>query len=139
MRDEHTTQDWVVQPGVNRVLYVNGERWSAFPTADGDRMLPEGGDELIRLTPCWGSLGFGESASRTYGLDRAFIGLVTSTAVACATLMDPDVDPTEEDVGLWRRGNTAKDDARMFVEWLLDGGLVIGARLTALVTTHGGP
>jgi hypothetical protein len=121
MRDEHTTE-WWVQPGVNRVLYVNGERWSAFPTADGDRMLPEGGDDFIRLTPCWGRLGFGESASRTYGLDQAFIGLVTSTAVACATLMD--IDPGEDDVVLWRRGNTAMDDARMFVEWLLYGGLV---------------
>ncbi len=123
MSDEHATREWVVQPGVYRVLYVNGERWSAWPTAEGERMLPEDWP-LIRLTPCWGRLSFCENGSMVSGEDETNIGLVTPNTVACATLMDPGIEAVEEDVVLWRRGNTAMDDARMFVEWLLDGGLV---------------
>jgi len=37
--------------------------------------------------------------------------------------MDPGCSG-EHDFVLWRRGSNAMDDARMFVEWLLDGGLV---------------
>ena len=44
----------------------------------------------IRLTPRWGRLDFGWNHIGTSGDDQAFIGLVTSTAVACATLMDID-------------------------------------------------
>ena len=116
MRDEHCAR-WV-QP--NRVLYVNDERWSGFPTADGDRMLPDGFDDVIRLTPRWGRLEFAWNSIGTSGGDQTFIGLVTPIAVVCLTCMDWG----GEDVVLWRRGKTALDDARMFVEWLLDGGLV---------------
>jgi len=123
MRDEHTTQWWAAQPGVNRPLYVNGERWSAFPTANADRMLPEGGDSLIRLTPCWGRLSFCENGGMTSGVNWTIVGLVTPVAVACATLMDPGITG-DHDFVLWRRGSNAMDDARMFVEWLLDGGLL---------------
>lgn len=122
MREEHTTQEWVVQPGVYRVLYVNGERWSAFPTPEGDRMLPEDWP-LIRLTPRWGRLSFCENGGMTSGENESMIGLVTPVAVVCATLMDPGITG-DHDFVLWRRGNTAVDDAEMFVEWLLDGGLV---------------
>jgi hypothetical protein len=123
MTDEHVTQQWVVQPGVYRVLYVNRERWSPFPTAEGERMLPEDWP-LIRLTPCWGRLTFCEDGSMTSGLDQTIIGLVTPSAVVCATRMDSAIDSTEEDVVLQRRGPSAADDAQMFVDWLLDGGLV---------------
>lgn len=121
MIEEHATEEWVVQPGVYRVLYVNGERWSAFPTPDGDRMLPEDWP-LIRLTPRWARLTFCENGGMTSGVNETIVGLVTPVAVACATLMDPGITG-DHDFVLWRRGN-AMDDARMFVEWLLDGGLL---------------
>ena len=123
MSDEHVFQDWVVQTGLYRVLYVNGERWCAWPTPEGERLLPEDWP-LVRLTPRWGSLIFCENGSMTSGEDETAIGLATPDAVACATLMDPLSWGEETDVVLWRRGNNAMDDARMFVEWLLDGGLV---------------
>jgi hypothetical protein len=80
MSDEHVTQDWVVQPGVHRVLYVNGARWCAWPTAEGERMLPEDWP-LVRLTPRWGRLSFCENGSMTSGTDETIIGLATPSAV----------------------------------------------------------
>ena len=120
LASEHTEEEWVVQPGRLRVAYINDFRWCPWPTAEGPRMIPEDWP-LIRLSPSWGRLSFCENGSMTSGVDETIIGLVTPLAVACATLMD---EGGEEDVVIWRRGTTAMDDARMFVEWLLDGGLV---------------
>ena len=106
--------------GMYRVLYVNGVRWSAWPTPEGERLLPEGGywERLPLLTPCWGELTFCENASRTSGMDITDVGLVTPGVVVCATLPDEWADT---EILLKRRG----DDAVTFVEWLL------GGRLTA--------
>ncbi|WNG88515.1 hypothetical protein C6A87_004535 [Mycobacterium sp. ITM-2016-00317] len=123
MFDEHVTKEWEVQPGLFRVLYANGERWSAWPTTQGDRMLPEDWP-LVRLKPRWASLSFCENDSMTSGVDETAIGEVSPVAVACATLMDPHNGGGVDDVVLRRRGTTPMDDAQMFVRWLLDGGLV---------------
>lgn len=74
--------------GVYRVLYVNGDRWGAFSTSEGERLLPEGGDseQLPFLDPCWGELSFTEGgAMMTVGTDLTAIGVVMSTA----TVMGP--------------------------------------------------
>jgi hypothetical protein len=124
MTDEHVTQEWVWQTGMYRVLYVNGERWSAWLTADGERMLPEDWP-LIRLTPCWGHLRFCEWGSMVAGCAETVIGLATPSAVACATLIDEQDE--EKDAVLWRRGDTARGDAALFVKWLLEGVMWEGA------------
>jgi hypothetical protein len=118
MEDEHVTQEWVWQTGMYRVLYVNGTRWSAWPTANGERMLPEDWP-LIRLTPGWGHLQFCEWGSMVSGCSETVIGLATPSAVACATLIDEQDE--EKDAVLWRRGDAARDDGAVFVKWLLEG------------------
>jgi hypothetical protein len=118
MEDEHVTQEWVWQTGMYRVLYVNETRWSAWPTANGERMLPEDWP-LIRLNPRWGRLSFCEWGSMVSGCSETVIGLATPSAVACATLIDEQDE--EKDAVLWRRGHTARDDGAVFVKWLLEG------------------
>jgi hypothetical protein len=118
MTDEHVTQEWVWQTGMYRVLYVNDARWSAWPTQDGERMLPEDWP-LVRLTPCWGHLRFCEWGSMASGCAETVVGLATSGAVACATLIDEQDE--EKATVVWRRGDGAIDDADMFVKWLLEG------------------
>ena len=54
---EHVEQEWVVQPGRLRVLYVNGERWAPFPTADGKNLLLPEDWPTVRLSPQWASWG----------------------------------------------------------------------------------
>jgi len=87
LADEHTHQDWVVQPGRCRVAYVNDDRWCPWPTADGPRMLPEDWP-TVRLSSTWARLTFTETASMTSGLDEITLGLVTPGVVAACR--DPD-------------------------------------------------
>ena len=122
MRDTHLDDSLGVQRGVYRVLYVNGNRWGAFETTDGQRLLPDGDwgewsgyNGKLPSLDGWGKLTFGESASRTYGLDIATIGLATPGVVVCAALPDE----REAEIRLDRRG----DDVETFLNWLFHGSL----------------
>ncbi|OBH86160.1 hypothetical protein A5680_06100 [Mycobacterium sp. E2989] len=123
MSDEHIDED-EGQSGVYRVLYVDGARWSAWQTSEGVRMLP-GAGPLVDVSP-WGYLSFCENGSMTSGLDESVFGLATPIAVVSATLLDPLSWGEDTAVVLRRRGKSTVDDAAMFVEWLLDGGLARG-------------
>jgi hypothetical protein len=104
--------------GMYRVLYVNGARWGAWPTPEGERMLPEGNDEWEpSLTPRVAELSFMESASRTSGTDTTAMGVLTPGAVVFITHFDADSGYYYEVVP--SRGG----DAAVFVDWLLDSKL----------------
>ena len=118
LAEEHTVQDWVVQPGRNRVAYVNGSRWCPWPTTDGPRMLPEDWPS-VRFTQTWAELSFIENGSMVSGLDCCYLGVITPVAVVGCFLPDTGVDG-EVRLALWRRGQDTADDARLFVDWLLD-------------------
>jgi hypothetical protein len=112
---QHTNQNWVVQHGVYRVAYVNDARWCPWPTADGPRMLPENWP-IVDLSTTWACVTFTETASMTSGLDEIVLGLVTPrVVVGCG---NPDSGSLK--VAAWQRNGEASDDARIFVEWLLD-------------------
>jgi hypothetical protein len=44
--DKYLDQEWEIQIGLYRVLFVNGQRWCPWPTAGGGRMLPEDWPEV---------------------------------------------------------------------------------------------
>ena len=113
--DEHTRQDWVVQPGRCRVAYVNGSRWCPWPTDDGPRMLPEEWP-VIGLSSTWARLTFCETASMTSGTDEVTLGLVTPRVVAACR--NPDSGSLT--VAVWPRNGDSAGDAEIFVRWLLD-------------------
>ena len=119
LADEHTSENWVVQPGRFRVAYVNDFRWCPFPTPDGPRMLPEAWPTAY-LSPTWGHLTFSENGGMVSGQDELFIGLATERVVAACYYPDCTIDASEHDVTLWRRGSTAADDAKVIVDWLID-------------------
>ncbi len=54
---EHAEQEWVVQPGSRRALYVNDERWGTWQTSDGPRALPQDWP-MVGLTEVWAELSF---------------------------------------------------------------------------------
>ena len=114
---EHATQEWVVQPGWARALYVNDERWGCWQTADGPRALPQDWP-MVGLMKRWAAMSFSELLSMTSGLDQVTIGLATPGVIAACFL--PDVHAWEPDIpaALWKRGDAAAD-ARVFTEWLL--------------------
>lgn len=113
--DEHTRQDWVVQPGRYRVAYVNESRWCPWPTNTGPRMLPEEWP-MVGLSPTWAQVTFCEAASMTSGTDEVTLGLVTPlVAAACR---NPDAGTLE--VAVWPRNGDSTGDAEVFVRWLLD-------------------
>ena len=116
---EHTSENWVVQPGRFRVAYVNDFRWCPFPTPHGPRMLPEAWPTAY-LSPTWGHLTFVENGGMVSGQDELFIGLATERVVAACYYPDCTVDASEHEVTLWRRGSDAAHDAQIFVDWLLD-------------------
>ena len=115
LADEHTYENWVVQPGRCRVAYVNDDRWCPWPTDDGPRMLPEDWP-TVRLSSTWARLTFTETASMTSGLDEITLGLVTPGVVAACR--DPDSGSLK--VATWKRTGEPSDDAQIVVEWLLD-------------------
>jgi hypothetical protein len=121
MRETHLEEALGVERGAYRVVYVNGDRWGAFDTTDGVRLLPDdsghwaGYNGELPSLDGWGQLTFGESASRTYGLDIATIGLATPGLVVCTALPDEQ----DADIRLEPRG----DDAETFLNWLLHGSL----------------
>jgi hypothetical protein len=115
LANEHTSEEWVVQPGRCRVAYINDARWCPWPTEDGPRMLPENWPTLA-LSPMWARITFSELASMTSGVDEFTLGLVTpGVAAACS---NPDSGTLK--AKLWQRTGTSADDARILVEWLLD-------------------
>ncbi len=61
--------DYSPERGMYRVLHVNGERWGAWPTLNGEWMLPEDDVEPWQphLTQRWAELTFMEGASMTSG------------------------------------------------------------------------
>jgi hypothetical protein len=89
MAKEHLHVLSFAERDVNRVLYVNGIRWGWFDTTDGHRLLPDKPEDFEQTNgqlpslDTWGELTFGESASRTYGLDSTTIGLA-SPGWSCA-------------------------------------------------------
>jgi biotin operon repressor len=115
LADEHTYENWVVQPGRCRVAYVNDDRWCPWPTTDGSRMLPEDWP-TVRLSSTWARLTFTETASMTSGLDEITLGLVTPGVVAACG--NPDSGSLK--VSTWKRTGEPSDDAQIVVEWLLD-------------------
>lgn len=122
LRAEHVDQEWTNQTGLYRVLYVNGDRWCPWPTADGDRLLPEDWP-TIRLESEWAELSFIETGSMLSGVDKTVLGLVSSGVAASATEPDPGLDYDEQEVRVWRGEGSAEDDARIFLDWLLDNPL----------------
>jgi hypothetical protein len=116
--EEHTLPLESEPRGRFRVLYVNGERWCAWETPEGPRMLPVDPPE-VRFTDTWGALSFMEGASMTAGYDNFSLGLVTPVAVAGVFRPDPGIGE-EGSIYLWRRDPSGTDDGRIFVEWLID-------------------
>jgi biotin operon repressor len=115
LADEHTFENWVVQPGRCRVAYVNDDRWCPWPTADGPRMLPEDWP-TVHLSSTWARLTFTETASMTSGLDEITLGLVTPGVVAACG--NPDSGCLK--VATWKRTGERSGDAQIVVDWLLD-------------------
>jgi hypothetical protein len=122
LRGKHVCQEWVIQTGLYRVLYVNGDRWCPWPTAAGDRLLPERWP-TIRLEPQWAELSFSETGSMISGVDKTVLGVVSSRVAASGTEPDPGVGYDEQEVRVWRRDGSVADDAHIFLEWLLDNPL----------------
>lgn len=118
LAQEHTCEEWVVQPGRLRALYVNGDRWGCWRTLDGPRALPQDWP-MVGLSTIWGELDFSELMSMTSGLDQATIGLATPGAVATCFLADENLGNPDQQAAVWKRGD-AHADAQMFVTWLLD-------------------
>lgn len=120
MYQEHLQVFSFGERNVFRVLYVNGERWGWFATHDGVHMLPdkpEDFDETNGQVPslkAWGELTFGESASRTYGLDSTTIGFVTPGVVVCTRVPDEG----DKEIRVEQR---ADDDVETFLNWLFHG------------------
>ena len=122
LHDEHVDQEWVHQTGLYRVLYVNGDRWCPWPTPDEDMLLPEDWP-TIRLESQWAELSFIETGSMLSGVDKTVLGLVSPGVAASTTEPDPGLDYDEQEVRVWRRDGSAADDARIFLDWLLDNPL----------------
>jgi hypothetical protein len=118
--DKYLDQEWEIQIGLYRVLYVNGQRWCPWPTAGGNRPLPEDWP-TVRLGPEWVRLNFTEWGSMTSGTATFSIGLATSAAVVTVQQRDELEAP---DVELARRGDNAADDAAQVMHWLFDEGLL---------------
>lgn len=114
---EHAEQEWVVQPGWCRVLYVNDERWGIWRTAEGSRALPQDWP-MVGLREVWAELSFSELLSMTSGLDQVTIGLATPGVVAACFLPDVHAWEAEIPAAVWKRGDTAAD-AQVFAQWLL--------------------
>lgn len=120
--DEHIHQEWSRQTGLHRVLYVNGDRWCPWPTPDGDRLLPESLPTVL-FESQWAELSFIETGSMVSGVDKTVLGLVNPSVVASATEPDQGIGHDEQDVWVWRRDGSVANDARIFLDWLLDNPL----------------
>lgn len=113
--DEHTRQDWVVQPGRCRVAYINESRWCPWPTDDGPRMLPEEWP-MVGLSSTWARVTFCETGSMTSGTDEVTLGLVTPRVVAACR--NPDAGSLE--VAVWPRNGDSTGDSEIVARWLLE-------------------
>jgi hypothetical protein len=118
--DKYLDQEWEIQIGLYRVLFVNAQRWCPWPTTGGSRVLPEDWPE-VRFQREWVRLNFTEWGSMTSGTATFSIGLATSAAVVTLQQLDELDAP---DVQLSRRGENAADDAAQVMHWLFDGGLL---------------
>jgi len=118
LADQHLDQEWEILTGLYRVVYVNGDRWCPWHTADGDPVLP-GDWPTVRLEPLWALVSFREWGSRTSGIATFSIGLATPAAVVSVLQLDELDRP---DVQVSRRGDSAVDDAAQVMHWLLDEG-----------------
>jgi hypothetical protein len=120
MQKEHLDGFSFGERNVSRVLYVNGERWGWFATHDGVYMLPDRSEDFeetngqVPSLKAWGEMTFGESASRTYGLDSTTIGFVTPGVVVCTRVPDEG----DIDIRVEQRGD---DDVETFLNWLFHG------------------
>lgn len=116
---KYLDQEWENQTGLYRVVYVNGQRWCPWPTAHGNRALPEEWPGVLR-EPQWAVLNFTEWGSMTSGTATFRIGLATPAAVATVEQLDEFDAPDGEVV---RRGEGAADDAAQMMRLLFDDGL----------------
>jgi hypothetical protein len=118
LRNAHLDHEYSPQTGLLRVLFVNGDRWCPWPTPDGDKLLPEAWP-TIRLESIWA-----ETGSRLSGVDKTTLGLVTPGVAASTTEPDSGLDYDDDpEVRVWRREGSTADDARIFLDWLLDNPL----------------
>lgn len=98
-----------VGPGL---LYVNGERWAAFPGSDGPlRLLPADGP-AVALRQSWLRLSFTGTAGTVSGRECTELGLATPLVA---------VDAGGRAVRIWRRAvrpATPDGDAQVVLSWL---------------------
>lgn len=122
LHDEHVEQTWVPQTGRFRVLYVYGQRLCPWPTASGDKLLPEDWP-TIRLDETWAELSFIENGSMVSGFGKTSVGPIGSRVLAANMEPDPGLDYGEQEVRLWMCDGTVAGDARILLEWLADNPL----------------
>lgn len=119
MMEEHTTID-DLDRHMSRVAYVNGLRWFAYPTIDGEsRMLV--GSELSPGLPDvrdWATLTITEDDP--YQEDSFQIGLTTKLAVVATHTRTESWIADPMPVVLRRRAADPAVQAAMTVDWLLD-------------------
>lgn len=118
MREQHTIDDF--DRNMFRVAYVNGLRWSAFPTiGSGSRMLPESEWQAgVPDTRDWARLTIVEDV---LGPKDSFrIGLTTQLAVAATHTRTESVIADPKPLILSRSPADAAEQAAMTVDWLLD-------------------
>jgi hypothetical protein len=103
---------------VLRAPYVNDHRWGTWPSADGQVLLPFDDQlEQPHIHPRWADISFTEYGSMTSGIDESWIGLVTPGVTAAFVKLDEELPGP-----VWLRSRRG-GDARVLVEWLLEGGL----------------
>lgn len=122
LRDEHVYEAEFDQNALCRVCYVNGERWCPWPTPDGETFLPEEWPKA-KLGKTWAAISFIETGSRVSGYDRTELGGVSAGVVASTIALDPGLDEEDHTVQVYRRQGDTADDARIFLDWLLDNPL----------------
>lgn len=116
MLDKHIAQS-TADKDMYRVAYIGDERWYAYETVDGLKMLPENTSIAWQGEPAMkriiGHLSFSEEGSMTSGTDMSTLGLITETVVAAFTHLDSYTDSLK----IWSRD----DDADTLVGWIMNG------------------
>jgi hypothetical protein len=118
MYDKHLDQS-TIDKDFYRVAYVSDERWYAYTTTDGVRMLPENSpadwQEAPPMQRVLGDLSYSEEGGMASGSDISTLGLVTSAVVATFTHLDEYADV----LTIWARG----DDTQTLIDWILQGAI----------------